>query len=458
MVQHDLSKMVIRKSTMIFKNQKDIDEVYQREKKTLGKGTYGEVTIGIHRDTNQKRAIKAIPRAKIKNWSRFQTEVKILQTLDHPNVIKLYEYFEDEVNVYLVTELCLGGELFDRIVDAEYFSEEIAAGIFKQILQALNYCHRMKIAHRDLKPENFLFVDKTQTSDLKIIDFGLSKIMDGGKLQRMKTRAGTPYYISPEVLAGNYDVSCDMWSAGCMLYILLCGYPPFYGDDNNEILQMVSSGGFDFDGEEWDDISNEAKDLIKKLITKPERRLTAEDALKHKWMKRMTDKNQDKSLIKHLNISNFKSFQKAEKIKQVALMAIAVQSDPNDIVELKKIFMELDRNGDGMISFEELQGGLGDRENAEELLEILKAADTDESGTINYTEFLAATMDAQTFLREDYLKTAFQMFDKDSSGSIDKSELQNLLSGEEFKDVYTEAQLNAAIAEVDENGDGEIDF
>ena len=90
--------------------------------------------------------------------------------------------------------------------------------------------------HRDLKPENFLFVDKGEHSDLKIIDFGLSKIMNSGKLQRMKTRAGTPYYISPEVLAGSYDVSCDMWSAGCMLYILLCGYPPFYGDDNQEIL------------------------------------------------------------------------------------------------------------------------------------------------------------------------------------------------------------------------------
>jgi calcium-dependent protein kinase len=262
--------------------------------------------------------------------------------------------------------------------------------------------------------------------------------MDGGKLQRMKTRAGTPYYISPEVLAGNYDVSCDMWSAGCMMYILLCGYPPFYGDDNNEILQMVSSGVFDFDGEEWDDISKEAKDLIKKLITKPERRLTAEEALKHKWIRSMTKKDSNKAIVKQLNISNFKSFQKSEKIKQVALMAIAVQSDPNDIQELKKIFMELDKNGDGSITFEELQGGLGDRENAEELMGILRAADTDQNGSINYTEFLAATMDAQTFLREDYLKTAFQMFDKDSSGSIDKNEIRALLEGEEFKDVYSE--------------------
>jgi calcium-dependent protein kinase len=183
-----------------------------------------------------------------------------------------------------------------------------------------------------LKPENFLFVDKTEQSDLKIIDFGLSKIMGSGKLQRMKTRAGTPYYISPEVLAGSYDVSCDMWSAGCMLYILLCGYPPFYGDDNTEILQMVAKGDFDFDGEEWDDISADAKDLIKKLIVRPEKRLTAPEALKHKWLRTHTGKKAaDKATLKKLNVANMKKFQKSEKLKQVALMAIAVQTDPNEV-------------------------------------------------------------------------------------------------------------------------------
>jgi calcium-dependent protein kinase len=154
----------------------------------------------------------------------------------------------------------------------------------------------------------------------------------------MKTRAGTPYYISPDVLMGNYDVSCDMWSAGCMLYILLCGYPPFYGDDNKEILEMVQKGEFDFDGEEWDDVSSEAKDLIKKLICKPERRLTAQEALNHKWVKNLTKKKTDDTLLRKLNIGNMKGFQKSQKIKQVALMAIAVQSDPNDIKELKEIF------------------------------------------------------------------------------------------------------------------------
>ena len=160
--------------------------------------------------------------------------------------------------------------------------------------------------HRDLKPENFLFVSPDRDSDLKIIDFALSKIMEGGKLQRMNTRAGTPYYISPEVLAGNYDVSCDMWSAGCMLYILLCGYPPFYGDNNQEILQMVSRGVFDYEGEEWDDIAAEAKDLIGKLITRPERRLTASEALEHRWMRTHTHESAsaNRAQLRRLNLGN----------------------------------------------------------------------------------------------------------------------------------------------------------
>ena len=166
-----------------------------------------------------------------------------------------------------------------------------------------------------MKPENFLYQNNDEGSDLKIIDFGLSKILAGGKLQRMKSRAGTPYYISPEVLTGNYDVSCDMWSAGCMLYILLCGYPPFYGDDNQEILAMVQKGVFDFDGEEWDTVSNEAKDLIKKLITKPERRLTAQEALNHKWIKTLTAKKQDGKLLAKLNIGTMKQFQHSQKLK-----------------------------------------------------------------------------------------------------------------------------------------------
>ena len=155
-------------------------------------------------------------------------------------------------------------------------------------MHALAYCHSMNVVHRDLKPENFLFATPGPNSDIKLIDFGLSKIMHEGRLQRLKTRAGTPYYISPEVLTGNYDYRCDMWSAGCILYILLCGYPPFYGDNNQEILKMVQKGVYEFDGEEWDDIAQEAKDFIGQMICKPEQRLSAEQALQNTWLQSYT--------------------------------------------------------------------------------------------------------------------------------------------------------------------------
>jgi len=148
---------------------------------------------------------------------------------------------------------------------------------------------------------------------------------------------------------------------------------------------MVQKGEFDFDGEEWDEISNDAKDLIKKLIVKPEKRLTAEEALKHRWVRNLTKKATDKNLVRRLNVNNMKKFQKGEKLKQVALMAIAVQTDPNDIIELKKIFQELDKDGNGSITLEELEIGLAERENGDELLKIMQAADTDGNGSINYT-------------------------------------------------------------------------
>jgi len=157
--------------------------VYNIEKKAIGTGGFGVVSKCIHRETKQERAVKTVSRKKIKNMDKFKQEILILQQLDHPHVLKLYEYFEDKKNIYLVTELCRGGELFDRIIEAEFFSEKEAARIFKQILQSLNYCHKQNIAHRDLKPENFLFETTDADSDLKIIDFGLSKVLKSATLE-----------------------------------------------------------------------------------------------------------------------------------------------------------------------------------------------------------------------------------------------------------------------------------
>ena len=155
----------------------------------------------------------------------------------------------------------------------------------------VNYCHRLGIAHRDLKPENFLFETTEPDSNLKVIDFGMSKLLNPGQspedniktcekkkhcqLVKTHTKCGTPFYISPEVISGNYGMDCDMWSLGCILYCLLCGYPPFFGDDNVEILKLVKKGKFEYDPEDWNSVSRSAKDLVNHLICKPEKRLSA---------------------------------------------------------------------------------------------------------------------------------------------------------------------------------------
>ena len=199
----------------------------------------------------------------------------------------------------------------------------------------------------------------------------------------MQTRAGTPYYISPEVLAGNYNELCDMWSCGCILYILLCGYPPFGGDDDQEIIENVLKMKFSFDDDAWVGVSAEAKDLIKKLITRPERRLTAQEALGHKWFKKVfknDDIDEKREIIHKEKIKSFKGFMKTAKLQQAALTAIAVNASADDIRDLKEMFQQLDVNGDGSISLDELKEGLGKKENGETLYKLLKAADTDNSG------------------------------------------------------------------------------
>ena len=186
---------------------------------------------------------------------------------------------------WLIVRLCNGGELFERIASEQYFSETDAANIIKQVLSAINYCHSRKIVHRDLKPENLLLdKDGGDNPRVTIIDFGTAGEHDGGV--KMSQKYGTPYYIAPEVLKKSYDHMCDLWSCGVILYILLCGYPPFNGACDKHIIQAVLKGEFTLDEPEWHSVSDPAKDLVSKLLTyDPDKRITALQALNHPWIK-----------------------------------------------------------------------------------------------------------------------------------------------------------------------------
>jgi len=183
----------------------------------------------------------------------------------------------------MVMELMTGGELFDRIVEKEHYSEKEAADTIRPIVDAIRYCHSMGIAHRDLKPENLLYATTDPNSIIKITDFGLAKVINN---DLMTTACGTPGYVAPEILHGKgYDIAVDYWSIGVILYVMLCGFPPFSEDSNEKLFDMIKTGNYEFPSPQWDPISDYAKDLIKKLlVVDPSKRLNAEGILKHPWV------------------------------------------------------------------------------------------------------------------------------------------------------------------------------
>lgn len=219
---------------MITDTLSDVRVKYHINPKEIGHGHYGVVRKCMDRDTKTWYAIKSIRKSKVGKVDVLKREIALLKEVNHPNIIKLVEVHEDQKYLHLVTELCTGGELFDRIIaktqsDEGHFSEADAAAIVRCILDAIAYCHDVKgIVHRDLKPENFLFSTPAEDAVIKIIDFGLSR-HDDMQAGIMNTKVGTPYYVAPEVLNREYTKSCDIWSIGVITYILLCGYPPFYG-------------------------------------------------------------------------------------------------------------------------------------------------------------------------------------------------------------------------------------
>ena len=258
----------------------------------LGKGHYGCVRECMHRKTKQFYAVKSIEKSKIGRLDHLQREVYLLSKINHKGVMKMVDIFEDVEFVHIVTEKYVGGELFDKIIeyttDTGCFDEVGAATVIKSLLESVAYLHRNGIVHRDIKPENILFVtEEEEDLSVKLIDFGLSRRHKKGDAY-MSNPVGTAYYMSPELLKGKYDQSCDVWSTGIVAYILLCGYPPFNGDTDPDIFESIKTAAFSFPSQAWGHVSPEAKDFIKCLLRKdPRKRFTAEEALKHPWIRNL---------------------------------------------------------------------------------------------------------------------------------------------------------------------------
>eukprot|EP00929_Paragymnodinium_shiwhaense_P058566 TRINITY_DN2932_c0_g1_i1.p1 TRINITY_DN2932_c0_g1~~TRINITY_DN2932_c0_g1_i1.p1 ORF type:complete len:502 (+),score=153.25 TRINITY_DN2932_c0_g1_i1:86-1591(+) len=460
-IKKDVREGGIGRAQFIIDNAGKLVDVYEVEKKKLGEGSYGDVFRVTNKSTRAVRAVKSIAKAQMKNIERFKQEIAIMKIMDHPNIIKLYETFEDNRNIYLVMELCKGGELFDRIISAGRFSEVKAATIMQQIVRAIYYMHENHICHRDLKPENFLFAtkDSIEKGILKTIDFGLSCKFEEGQV--LTTKAGTPYYVAPQVLCGKYDQRCDMWSCGVIMHVILCGYPPFCGETDGEVLQRVRLGVFSFKASDWKNVSEDAKDLIRQLLKmNPKDRYTAEQALNHAWIKNKAPKALQVNLHEGF-VDNLRAFLCQNKLKKAALHIIANQLNEDQIKALRETFMSLDHNGDGQLTVNELKEGIvkaGLKEIPQDLQAIMDEVDSDGSGVIDYTEFLAATLDRRIYLKEDVVWSAFRVFDRNGDGRISQEELAQVLADGCVQDMCGVNAVHSLLESVDTDGDGTIDF
>lgn len=452
------SHIIVQPGTFVRENDNSFQDIY-RLGKLLGTGTFGEVRICMHRVSGLKRAVKIIRKDLLTSAHQRATldnEIKILKSLDHPNIVRVNEFFEEVKRLYIVMEYCKGGELFGEIVKKGYLTEGQAVIIMKQIFLTLEYLHSQGIIHRDLKPENIMLEEKHDVMNIKIIDFGTAIV--NNTRYKMIGNAGTIYYMSPEILVGNYTYLCDVWSAGVIMYIILSGSPPFDGKSNLEIMEKIQIGKFSLDSEQWVGVSEAAKQLLQRILTPEAERITSKQALEDVWI---TNNSVDltRSQITRV-LSKLKDFRSTSVLREAIRTYITTQYiSAYDIKDLKAVFMDMDKDHDGKISYEELMKEylkIMDEKEARKISAlVMNEVDSDKDGFIEYSEFLKANLDTKKVMSVENLNAAFRMFDQDGNGKISAEEIKMMLQGDNIVDTEIWSKI---IQEFDVNGDGEIDM
>ncbi|CAD8061124.1 unnamed protein product [Paramecium sonneborni] len=427
--------------------------------KILREGSCGQVRLVLHKKLGQQRAMKQISKKKIQKEQEdaMFSEVSLLKNMDHPNIVKLYELYQDSQNYYLVTEYLNGGELLDKLNVEKTFNEKIAAEYMKQVLQALAYCHAQNIIHRDMKPANIMFASTDSQSQIKVIDFGTAKKFVSGQTQSQTI--GTPLYIAPEVIDKNYTEKCDIWSCGVILYQILTGKFPFETKVSclQQLFNNIKSGQYNFIRKEFISLSIEAQELIKSMLQyDPKKRPSAQQILDDPWIKLKA--SEDKISVDVLN--ELRKFRNESNMRAAIMQLIAGSIMTNEEKEqLTSTFQSMDKNKDGQLSKQELIQAytqvFNDELKAQILIsEIFDSIDQNHSGKISYTEFLVASAKQNTILSKNKIDLAFKMFDKDGNGVISKAELQDILCGINIDN----SEWDQIIQSCDKNNDGNIQY
>lgn len=485
----DSSRVTTRSNLIFNTSNRDVTDYYEIVKK-LGEGSMGSVTCvrrkagsvgGSAYTTNKKTwfgrillkkkkvpedaiarsekklyALKSIIISRISKQflEELKNEISILQSLDHPNIVKAYEVYVSKVNMYIVMEYCSGGDLYTRIP----YSEEQSAKIVGKLLSAIAYMHEHNVSHRDIKFENIMFESKDEDAEVKLIDFGLSKICDP-KSQYMTDEVGTIYTMAPQVVRGVYTSAADCWSMGVVTYMLLSNSKPFHGKTRRDILRNILKGKFSFYAPIWSNLTDESKDFIRSLIeVEPIKRSTAVQALKHPWLeinfplhKRAPDLRTMESIPESM-----RRYGEVSEFKKMALMIIAHQSSTDEIIQLRKAFDQFDVANDGTINFSEFRDAIKSicsKYSDEDIENMFKSVDVGRDDKIYYLEFLASTLEVHGRITEERLAEAFDRMDSDDSGFISKENLMELMGID-----YSEEKFESMMKDIDTDCDGKISF
>jgi calcium-dependent protein kinase len=438
----------------------------------LGDGAYGTVYLALNIKTKTKVAIKKIKKVKENEIDdvEIKNEIDILKKLDHPNVVKILEFYTTENYYFIVTDFCEHGELYNKI--NKRYNENQLAVLFYQVFSGLCYLHECNIVHRDLKLENILIseiendISNNNNNNeeyfwIKIIDFGTAKIFSKNKNEQAVV--GSSYYIAPEVLKKDYNEKCDTWSAGVLLYMLLVGKAPFDGESDDEIVKKIQIGEFNSEHYKLRASSKEIQDLVRKLLEiDPNIRLSAAEALKHPWFKKFNAKSL------YSKIDNKKAFEYLQRLMNYEIntkfeqmvLAFIVHNIPQstESKDILRIFRLFNTNDDCKLTKNELEKGLlkyfKTDDVKDKINDIFLLLDGANRGYIEYEEFLRACLDKRKVLCSENLNYAFNFFDKDNSGKITVDKLKVAFS----ESNVSEEVFQSIFKEVCVNEEGELDF